>query len=95
MKPSEKYKDLMDTLEFNAYSSLFKVRTPRKEDEVFKLECIVGVDKAVNEKDITALSVGFVNSKKELYIIRTFDDTTEIGKKMIKEITDMNKEREQ
>ncbi len=96
IKPSEKLKAMMD---FESKDNTIKylgasTRNPR-EVNVFKLECIVSVDEAVNERDITFLTVGFVNNKRRLYIIQTFDDTTVIGKEMIKAITDTKKEREE
>jgi len=71
------------------------IRTPEKYPNVFNLECVVSVDEAPNDRDITFLTIGFVNNKRELYIIQTFDDTTESGKSMIKAITEMKKEHEE
>jgi len=89
-KPTDKQKAFMnfDELKLDNTYKFLTVRSPKREANVFKLECLVGVDEAPNG-DVTALSIAFVNSKKEIYVIQTIDDTTEIGKKMIKEITEM------
>lgn len=92
---SKKQKAFMDfELKVDNTLKLYgSTRTSRREANVFKLECLVGVDEAPNERDITVLTVAFVNDKKEMYVIQTFDDTTEIGKKMINAITEMRKLR--
>ncbi len=96
IKPSEKQKAFKD-FKLNADNTIKflggSIRTPR-ETNVFNLECIFSLDKAVNDRDITTLTVAILNNKRRLYVIQTFDDTTESGKAMIKAITDIKKERE-
>lgn len=58
-------------------------------DSCFKLECIVGIDYAKNEKDFTHAIVCFINNRNQVICIAHFDDTDAIGKLVITEMIGM------